>query len=64
VGNIGVGWVGDDPTREVLDLVEHVTLQDAKLAAARDAAQALEAHAYINVPARFGPTLLMSVRSA
>lgn len=46
VGNVRVGWVGLDATREELELVQIIKLSPEALAAARDAALELEARAY------------------
>ncbi|HSR29839.1 MAG TPA: hypothetical protein VLY63_04675 [Anaerolineae bacterium] len=46
VGNVRVGWRGEDPTQETLELVEFVQLDSEALAEARAAALALEEHAY------------------
>jgi hypothetical protein len=46
VGNVRVGWRGEDETREELELVEVVQLSSAALAEASNKALALEKHAY------------------
>jgi hypothetical protein len=46
VGNVRVGWRGEDPTKETLKLVEIVRLSPAALAEVRAEALALEKHAY------------------
>jgi hypothetical protein len=46
VGNVRVGWRGDDATHEELELVEFGQLSPNELAEAREAALALEARAY------------------
>ncbi|UCD42498.1 MAG: hypothetical protein JSV69_02485 [Chloroflexota bacterium] len=46
IGNVQVGWRGLDATREVLELVEVVEMDADEMAAAREAALALEARAY------------------
>ena len=46
VGNILVGWRGDDASREELELVELKLLSAEELAEVREAALALEANAY------------------
>jgi len=46
VGNVRVGWTGEDPTQETLELVDFSQLDPEALAEARDAALALEEHAY------------------
>ncbi len=46
VGNVRVGWRGDDANREVLELVEYNELSAEELAAVRAAAMAMEERAY------------------
>ena len=46
VGNIRVGWIGLDATREELELVELINLTPEALAEAREAALELEERAY------------------
>lgn len=46
VGNVQVGWAGDDPTKETLELVEVVQLSDTALAEVREEAMKLEQRAY------------------
>lgn len=46
VGNVQVGFKGNDPSGETLELVEYKVLSGAELAAAREAALGLEANAY------------------
>ena len=46
IGNVQIGFKGDDPNGETLELVELKTLNAEELAQARDAALALEANAY------------------
>lgn len=46
IGNVRVGWRGEDATREELELVKHVLLGPDELAEIRLAALAMEAHAY------------------
>jgi len=46
VGNVRVGWMGNDPTRETLELVKVVNLGAAGLAEARHEALKLEQSAY------------------
>lgn len=46
VGNVRVGWRGEDASHEELELTELTQLSDGDLAEIRDAALALEAHAY------------------
>jgi hypothetical protein len=57
IGNIRVGWAGPkEKDKEVLFLVEVRQLDDAALAAAREAALALEASAYDVSPDMYGAT--------
>jgi hypothetical protein len=46
VGNIRVGWRGDDATREELELVEYIELSPYEIAEVRDAALELEESAF------------------
>jgi hypothetical protein len=46
IGNVRVGWIGLDATREELELVEIVRLTPEQMEAAREAALELEARAY------------------
>lgn len=46
VGNVKVGWRGEDASHEELELIKFVQLDTDALAAIRDAALVLEAHAY------------------
>jgi len=46
VGNVRVGWRGDDASREELELTELTQLDPDALAEIREAALALEAHAF------------------
>jgi hypothetical protein len=46
VGNVQVGWRGDDTTQEELELVEFSELDGETLAEARAEALTLEEHAY------------------
>ncbi len=46
VGNVKVGWKGEDAQQEELELVERVQLEPSQLAAVRQAALDLEEHAY------------------
>lgn len=46
VGNIQVGWKGNDPTGEDLGLLEHNMLDEEQMAEIREAVLALEASAY------------------
>lgn len=45
VGNIAVGWRGDDPEMEELELTERTDLDDAAMAEVREAAGAMEQRA-------------------
>jgi len=56
VGNVGVGWRGDDATQEELELVEFAQLSPGALAEIRDKALALEARAYEISPNVYGHT--------
>jgi copper oxidase (laccase) domain-containing protein len=46
VGNVHVGWRGEDASHEILELVERVRLSSKALAEIRASALALEAHAH------------------
>jgi hypothetical protein len=46
IGNVRVGWIGLDATREELELIEIIQLTPEQLASAREAALELEARAY------------------
>lgn len=48
IGNVRVGWRGNDEGQEELELVEWVTMSDESMAAARAASYALEESAYEN----------------
>lgn len=56
VGNIGVGWRGEDATQEELELVEYVQLDPEALAEVRALALELEGHAYEVSPDVYGQT--------
>ncbi len=56
VGNIRVGWRGDDSSIEELELVEIIDLTPEQLADVRRAALTLEQRAYILKPEVYGPT--------
>ena len=56
VGNVQVGWRGDDTSIEELELVEIVRLTDEEMAKARDAALTLDQRAYIISPDVYGLT--------
>lgn len=46
VGNVRVGWAGDDPSKETLELVEVLLLSEAAMAEVRKESTALEQRAY------------------
>jgi hypothetical protein len=56
LGNIRVGWLGNDPGKEVLELVEVRRLTGQALAKARAEALKIEAHAYKTKKAVYGGT--------
>lgn len=56
VGNIRVGWLGNDPGKEVLTLVKIVRLMPVGLAKARAEALKIEAYAYAKKKAVYGGT--------
>ena len=56
IGNIRVGWRGDDTSIEELELVEIIQLKPMELAEVRKAALTLEQRAYILKPDVYGPT--------
>lgn len=56
VGNVRVGWSGEDETQEELELVSVEQLDQAQLADVRAAAFELEAHAYQISPDVYGLT--------
>jgi hypothetical protein len=56
VGNIRVGWRGDDTSIEELELVEIIQLTAEELAEIRKVALTLEERAYILKPQVYGPT--------
>ncbi len=56
VGNIRVGWRGDESSIEELELVDIIQLTQAELEEVRDAALLLEERAYILKPDVYGPT--------
>lgn len=64
VGNVRVGWRGEDPTMETLELTALVRLDSAGLAAAREAALALERSAYEQSPDVYGLTEPAAPRTA
>jgi hypothetical protein len=57
VGEVRVGWRGNDPTREQLQLVEYLQLSQAELAKVHADALALERHAYEVSEDSYGQTL-------
>lgn len=56
VGNVEIGFKGNDPSGETLELVEYKVLTPEELATAREAALGLEARAYELVPETYGAT--------
>jgi hypothetical protein len=56
VGNVKVGWAGDDPTRETLELVSVEKLDAGELASARGAALKLEKSGFTRSPDVWGTT--------
>ena len=46
IGNVAVGWRGEDAGKEELDLIDFVQLESETIAEVREAALALEGHAY------------------
>jgi hypothetical protein len=56
VGNVRVGWQGEDTQQEELTLVEMVNLDPKAMTQARTAALELEANAYENSPNVYGHT--------
>jgi len=59
VGEIRIGWRGDDPTQEQLEMVEFRQLSADELADVHAQALALEQHAYEVSPDAYGETLPM-----
>jgi hypothetical protein len=59
VGEISVGWRGDDQTKEELQLVEYKQLSTEELADVHAQALALEKHAYEVSPDAYGQTTPM-----
>jgi hypothetical protein len=59
VGEIRVGWRGNDETKEELQLTEYKQLSPAELADVRTQALALEKHAYEVSPDAYGQTAPM-----
>jgi hypothetical protein len=55
-GNVRVGFRGEDPQQETLELIDFESLDPAGLAEANAAALALEARAYENSPDVYGQT--------
>jgi hypothetical protein len=60
VGNVRVGWAGNDETRETLELVRVVQLSPAALADVRREALELERRAYLRSAAVYGRTAPMT----
>jgi hypothetical protein len=56
VGNVRVGWKGEDATQEELELVEFTQLDADALEAIRTEALALDEHAYEVSPDVYGDT--------
>ncbi len=56
IGNVEIGFKGNDPSGETLELVEYKVLSEAELADARAAALGLEERAYELVPETYGST--------
>jgi len=56
VGEIRIGWRGDDPTQEELEMVEYRPLNPDELADVHAQALALEQHAYEVSPDAYGET--------
>ena len=56
MGNVAVGWRGEDAQQEELDLIDFVQLDPEAMAEAREAALALEEHAY-EISDVYGTTL-------
>jgi hypothetical protein len=59
VGNVRVGWRGQDATQEELELVEYEQLDSTNLAEVRQTALALEEHAYQISPGVYAHTTPM-----
>jgi hypothetical protein len=59
VGEVQVGWKGDDTTKEELQMVEYKQLSPEELADAHAQALALEKHAYEVSPDAYGETAPM-----
>ena len=47
IGNIGIGWMGDDPNQETMDLIWNRTLNGKDLTRVRKQALELETRAYV-----------------
>ncbi len=62
IGNVQVGWRGDDTSIEELELVEVVRLTEEEMAKARDAALTLDQRAYIISPDVYGLTEPIAAR--
>lgn len=52
IGPVGVGWIGDDPNKETMDLVEVKKLEEAEMTKIREEVMAMERRAagYGNLP--------------
>jgi hypothetical protein len=59
VGEVRVGWKGNDETKEELQLVEYKQLSPDELADVHAQALALEKHAYEVSPEAYGQTAPM-----
>jgi hypothetical protein len=59
VGEIRIGWKGDDPTKEELEMVEYKQLSPDELADAHAQALELDKHAYEVSPEAYGETTPM-----
>ena len=56
VGNIEVGFRGDDETQEQLEVVDHSPVSESDLATFRVLAKVLENSAYVVSPDAYGAT--------
>ena len=59
VGEVKIGWRGDDPTQEQLELIEHKQLNPEELADIHAQSLELEKHAYEVSPDSYGKTAPM-----
>jgi hypothetical protein len=64
VGNVRIGWKGDDATQEDLELVEFAQLSPAELAEIREKALVLDARAYELSPDVYGHTSPAEIKSS